>query len=50
MGTTVFFRDDDIGALTAPTRTLVELLAEERIPCNYLVIPRYVTRDRKSVV
>ncbi|MCK6547585.1 DUF2334 domain-containing protein [Myxococcota bacterium] len=45
MGTTVFFRDDDIGALTAPTRTLVELLAEERVPCNYLVIPRYVTRE-----
>jgi hypothetical protein len=43
--TTVFFRDDDIGELNAPVRTLVELLLEERVPCNYLVIPRYLNAE-----
>lgn len=45
MVTTVFFRDDDIGELTQPTRAVVELLIEERVPCNYLVIPRFITRE-----
>lgn len=45
MGTAVFFRDDDVGELTPELRTIVELLIAERIPCNYLVIPRFVTLE-----
>lgn len=37
--TTVFFRDDDVGALGDPLRGLVELLLDEGVPCNYQVVP-----------
>src|SRR5262245_16531426 len=42
MGTTVFFRDDDVGGLSPALKSVVELLIEERIPCNYQVVPMYL--------
>jgi predicted deacetylase len=36
---TVFFRDDDVGVLGDPLRSVMELLLEEGIPCNYQVVP-----------
>ena len=44
MRTLAFFRDDDVGELTPELRSLVELLIEERVPCNYLVVPAHLTR------
>jgi hypothetical protein len=43
--TTVFFRDDDVGELTPSLRAIVELLIDERIPCNYAVVPSLLTEE-----
>jgi hypothetical protein len=45
MGTTVFFRDDDVGGLTPGLRNVVETLIEERVPCNYQVVPMYLNAE-----
>ena len=37
--TTVFFRDDDVGACSPALRAVVEFLLREEIPCNYQVVP-----------
>ncbi len=43
--TKVFFRDDDVGELTQPLRTVVELLVDEGVPCSYQVVPSFLTDD-----
>lgn len=40
--TTVFFRDDDVGAWTELLRFHVELMIEYTVPCHYLVVPAYL--------
>jgi hypothetical protein len=45
MGTTVFFRDDDVGGLSQALRNVVEVLIEERVPCNYQVVPMYLNAE-----
>lgn len=45
MGTTVFFRDDDVGGLSPALRDVVEVLIEERVPCNYQVVPMYLNAE-----
>jgi hypothetical protein len=36
---TVFFRDDDVGRVDAPLRSVAALLAEAGAPCSYQVVP-----------
>ena len=40
--TTVFFRDDDVGELTDPLRSVLEILLEAEVPCHYEVVPSYL--------
>ncbi len=40
--TIVFFRDDDVGELTDPLRSLFDVLLEYEIPCHYQVVPDYL--------
>ncbi len=37
--TTVFFRDDDVGAGSDALRAVVGLLLEAGVPCNYQIVP-----------
>ena len=37
--TRVFIRDDDVGPWSTALRAVVSLLLEEKIPCNYQVVP-----------
>ncbi len=43
--TKVFFRDDDVGELTGPLRTVVEILTAEGVPCSYQVVPSFLTEE-----
>lgn len=43
--TLVFFRDDDVGALTDPLRFHLDLLIEFGVPCHYQVVPAYLDAD-----
>lgn len=43
--TVVFFRDDDIGALSDPLRFHVDLLLEHDIPCHYQVVPSFLDAE-----
>lgn len=40
--TIVFFRDDDVGEMTDPLRSLLDVLLEYGIPCHYQVVPDYL--------
>jgi len=44
-GTTVFFRDDDVGRLTPGLRFVIGLLLEEGVPCNYQVVPSFLDAE-----
>lgn len=50
MKTTVFFRDDDVGGLSPALRAVVELLIEERVPCNYQVVPMYLSKESAEYI
>lgn len=43
--TTVFFRDDDVGARVEPLARVAELLLEAEIPCSYQVVPTLLSDD-----
>lgn len=43
--TTVFFRDDDVGRLSAGLRAVLQLLVAEGIPCNYRVVPSFLDEE-----
>jgi hypothetical protein len=47
---TVFFRDDDVGILTDPLRSVVELLIQEAVPCNYQVVPSLLSPETAEYV
>jgi hypothetical protein len=50
MKTTVFFRSDDVGALSPALRAVVELLLAERVPCNYQVVPMYLSKEAAEYI
>lgn len=39
-----FFRDDDAGELTPELKRVAELMLAEGVPCNYAVVPAYLSR------
>ncbi|MFQ5557732.1 MAG: DUF2334 domain-containing protein [Acidimicrobiales bacterium] len=41
--TDVFFRDDDLGALSPEARHVITLMAERDVPVNYQLVPKLVT-------
>ncbi len=42
---TVFFRDDDMGGVTGPLLAVMRLLRELGVPCNYQVVPAYLSEE-----
>lgn len=40
--TTVFFRDDDMGGVLEPLRSVMQLLREQRVPCHYMAVPEHL--------
>jgi hypothetical protein len=40
--TIVFFRDDDVGEMTASLHFVMQTLIDKQIPCHYQVVPAYL--------
>lgn len=47
---TVFFRDDDLGPLGTPLRSVAELLIESGVPCSYQVVPLQLSDESAAWV